>query len=284
MICNDMIVRFVIVMFFMCEMSFTVNAQVNTPSSISSNLGIVDNRDWNGKRCAVVLTYDDGLNEHLDVARLQLDSVCLKGTFYIPCSSTSFRDRLEEWRSLALDGHEIGNHTIYHPCAGKSKRRELSSLESDLDSYTVDNFIDELRLANVKLRDIDGEEIRTFAYPCGDQAVGDSSFVHLLKDDFIMARSVYSKTEELSRINLYNVGGFILTGNNGAALIKLVEHAKTRGRMIVLIFHGVGGGHELNVSKEAHRELLEYLKKNSDDIWVPTMKEIAKYLIELKNF
>lgn len=38
---------------------------------------------WNGKSCAVVLTYDDGLNIDLSNVVPALDSVGLKGTFYI---------------------------------------------------------------------------------------------------------------------------------------------------------------------------------------------------------
>ena len=38
---------------------------------------------WNGKSCAVVLTYDDALNVDLNNVIPALDSVGLKGTFYI---------------------------------------------------------------------------------------------------------------------------------------------------------------------------------------------------------
>ena len=38
---------------------------------------------WHGKKCAVVLTYDDGLNVHLTNVIPALDSVGLKGTFYV---------------------------------------------------------------------------------------------------------------------------------------------------------------------------------------------------------
>ena len=38
---------------------------------------------WNGKKCTVVLTYDDALNVHLDNAIPLLDSFRLKGSFYL---------------------------------------------------------------------------------------------------------------------------------------------------------------------------------------------------------
>ena len=35
------------------------------------------NQPWNGKKCAVVLTYDDAINEHLDNAIPVLKSFCM---------------------------------------------------------------------------------------------------------------------------------------------------------------------------------------------------------------
>ena len=44
---------------------------------------------WNHKQCAVVLTYDDAIDADLDNVEPALDSLGLKGTFYIigvsPC-------------------------------------------------------------------------------------------------------------------------------------------------------------------------------------------------------
>ena len=51
--------------------------------------------------------------------------------------------------------------------------------------------------------------------------------------------------------------------------------------MLVFLFHGVGGEHSLNVSLPAHRELLEFLKKQEDKIWVTTLLDAAKYI---RNF
>ena len=68
-------------------------------------------RPWKGKQCAVVLTYDDALNEHLDNAVPVLDSLKLKATFYLTAFSTSMQNRLPEWKKLAKKGYELGNHT-----------------------------------------------------------------------------------------------------------------------------------------------------------------------------
>ena len=48
------------------------------------------NQPWQGKKCAVVLTYDDAINEHLDNAIPVLDSLGLKATFSFSNISFSF--------------------------------------------------------------------------------------------------------------------------------------------------------------------------------------------------
>src|SRR5689334_8367364 len=67
---------------------------------------------WNGKKASVVLTYDDALNVHLDNVIPLLDSVNLKGTFYLSGYFPGCRDRIPDWRRAAASGHELGNHTL----------------------------------------------------------------------------------------------------------------------------------------------------------------------------
>src|SRR6185436_9585437 len=69
------------------------------------------NQQWNGKKCAVVLTYDDAIDQHLDNAIPVLDSLGLKATFYVTAFSSSMQKRLNDWKKLASKGHELGNHT-----------------------------------------------------------------------------------------------------------------------------------------------------------------------------
>ena len=70
-----------------------------------------------GMKAAVCLTYDDGVDIHLDHAIPDLNAADLHGTFYIPGRSTSLYERMEEWRAAAEHGHELGNHSLVHPCA-----------------------------------------------------------------------------------------------------------------------------------------------------------------------
>ena len=48
------------------------------------------NNTWHGKKCAVVLTYDDAIDQHLDNAVPVLDSLHLKATFYLTAFSSHY--------------------------------------------------------------------------------------------------------------------------------------------------------------------------------------------------
>jgi hypothetical protein len=53
--------------------------------------------------------------------------------------------------------------------------------------------------------------------------------------------------------------------------------------LLVILFHGVGGGNSLNVSLPAHREFLQYLKKNEKDIWIAPMIEVADFVAKYQK-
>src|SRR4051812_36714642 len=95
------------------------------------------NAPWKGKKAAVVLTYDDAIDQHLDNAVPVLDSLKLKATFYLTAFSTSMQTRLNDWKKLAVKGYELGNHTLYHPCDGSMSGRSWLDPENDLSKYTI---------------------------------------------------------------------------------------------------------------------------------------------------
>lgn len=249
---------------------------------LSLNLEAQDNKilKWNNKQCAVVLTYDDGLNVHLDKVIPALDSAGMKATFYIPGNSSSLSKRMAEWKAVAANGHELGNHTLFHPCAGKSKKRDWVAAEYDLDGYSIKRMVQEIRLANTMLNAIDGKTMRTFAYTCGDRNAGDSSFVDSIQHDFIAGRGVKEEMNLANKVDLFDIGAFMINGQTGDELIDLVKRAKKDSALLVFLFHGVGGEHHLNVSLEAHNQLLRYLKKNEADIWIVPLAEISAFIRE----
>ena len=242
-----------------------------------------ETRNWNGKKCAVVLTYDDALNIHLDKVIPMLDSYKFKGTFYLIGSAPVVSKRLSEWRAAAKNGHELGNHTLNHPCDGALPGRGFVTAENDLSRYTVARAVNEIRVTNTLLKAIDGKDERTFAYPCGDLTISDTLYYDFLKDDFVGARGVVSAYPQIKDVNLSDITAFAQIGTTAAQMIAQIEEAEKTGSFVVLLFHGVGGEHPLNIELEEHRKLLDYLKKKEKDIWVATMVDVAKYIKKGQN-
>jgi sialate O-acetylesterase len=236
----------------------------------------ISNYKWPEKyKAAVCLTYDDGLDCHLDVAVPELDSYNLKGTFYCTGYSNSLRNRMEEWRAITLNGHEIGNHTLFHPCNGE--RFDWVKPEYDLRTYTMSKIRTELSTANTFLTAVDGKNERTFAYTCSDFEVNNISFVDSIRNMFVAARSDGPIPASMDMVDLYFAPSWGVVDPSGTDLINYVKEAQEKGTIAIFMFHSVGGGY-LNVSSEAHKELLAYLKSNEDVIWTDTFMNVMKYI------
>lgn len=233
---------------------------------------------WRNKQCAVVLTYDDALNTHVNNVIPALDSFGLKGTFYISDYFGGLKAQLPKWKIAAANGHELANHTVYHPCLGNLPGRQFVTPDYDLNNYTVRRITDEMKTMNMLLWSVDGKNTRTFAYTCGDMKLHDTLFINYAKDQFISARAVRSEMPTIDKVDLYNVPSYAINGQTGAELIALVKQAIANHALLVFLFHGVGGEHSLNVSLEAHRQLLQFLKENEKDIWTAPMAEVAQYI------
>lgn len=238
----------------------------------------VSAQDWNKKKSAVVLTYDDALNVDLDNVVPALDSLGLKGTFFLIASSPAFTQRLEEWKKVASDKHELGNHTLFHPCDGSQPGRSFVTPDYDLASYSVRRMTDEIKMTNAVLKAVDGKDEHTFAYPCGDTKIGGVSYLDPIKGDLAAARGVQGEMVQKNNVDLYNIGSYMINGQSGDELIALVKKAMQTNSMIVFLFHGVGREHSLNVSLAAHSKLLHFLKDHENEIWNPTFIEAAKYI------
>ena len=237
---------------------------------------------WKGKKAAVVITYDDAINEHLDNAVPLLDSLGLKATFYVTAFAASVQSRMNDWKKLPASGHELGNHTLYHPCIG-GPGREWVKPEYDMRQYTVQQMLNEVRMTNLFLQALDGKTKRTFAFTCGDQKIGDSLFIGALRNDFVAARAVRNEMHPAAEVDLYNVDCYMVNNHSAEEMIGWVKKAVDTHSLLVVLFHGVGGGNALNVSLPAHRAFLQYLRQQEKDLYIAPMLEVAETIRELQK-
>jgi beta-glucanase (GH16 family) len=213
-----------------------------------------------GARAAVSLAYDDALDSQLDHALPALERHGLKATFYLTLANPALRRRLAEWRATASHGHELGNHTLFHQCSGSAPQRAWVEPHRDLDSTSVAQMLDQVRLANTLLQAIDGRSERTYNAPCQDRLAAGQPYWPALRDEFVALRPA----------------GIAPVGLTGPQLIALVKERGAQGGVVNLVFHGVGGEH-LATSRQAHEELLRFLAAHRGEYWTDTYLNIVRH-------
>lgn len=250
-------------MLFCCLISSTVQAQ---------------NSLWNGKQAAIALTYDDALNVHLDVVTPQLNKFELKGTFYLTVASDAFSQRLDSWQQVANQGHELGNHTLFHPCRADLPNRGWVSADKDLAKWSKQQFINNIKIANTTLAALTGKNTRSFAYTCGDTSAGDGNFIQDIKPLFSGARGVNYALQTPDKIDVYNMPAYMVHGQSLEQLTEQVDKAIKQQALLIFLFHGVGGEHGLNIDADTHLALLQYINKHKQQLWIAPVNDIAEFI------
>ena len=254
----------------------------------------------------ISLTFDDALDQHVDVALPMLLDEGLRGTFYAHLSAPSLIRRTDVWRRLADVGNELGNHTIFHPMDA----RKLSVREGNaLDLYSLDRMQLELQLANEWLSSIDGRTDRTFAYPCSNSVLGSygrtcrllfrmglrntrwpglaeqwkidpgntrRSYQLLMADMFVAARGgglyVSGESLEISAVNRYFLPSAAVEGHSFEQMRGFLERSLGKNSWSILQFHGVGGGHRMDCDPHEFRQLTRWLGESHQDRVVTVVK------------
>ena len=261
--------------FISSVMAFTVPNNTKEIGKNSSTNGL----SWpNGAKAAISLSYDDALPSQLNNAVTHLNAKGFKGTFYLTLSAPTVKARLADWQSVAKQGHELGNHSINHPCRASLPNREWVSAANDLDKKTAQEYKQELFQANARLNKIDGKTTRTLTLPCGDKIVGKEPILPLISDHFVGIKASMSKAiTPIETLDVKNLSVWSPNNVDGDSLIEYAKQAASIGGMGNYTFHGIGGDH-LAISNKAHQTLLKHLADNPKTYWVATFKEIALYL------
>jgi peptidoglycan/xylan/chitin deacetylase (PgdA/CDA1 family) len=233
----------------------------------------------NHKKAVIVLTYDDALHSQLNVAIAQLDSARLKGTFFLTGDLNS--ETIPQWRKASKKGHELANHTVFHPCLSRDDNPMAS------EHYSVYRIIHEIEVMNNYLFAVDGKVPRTYAYPCTETHVGGEDYVDSLRQHHIIKYARVGGDDnaiitDFKHLDPFLVPSYGLEDHTSAdKLIAFVKKVQQTGGMGIFMFHGVGGDY-ITTSAQAHRELLAYLKANQKDIWITTFQQAMDYAMANK--
>ncbi len=239
-------------------------------------------------KALICLTYDDGLDSHLSTVLPQLDSVGLKATFFLNSIQGSSNVLAETsravsgWSHAAINGHELANHTLFHPCPEKFGFAQAFAI----DNYTVNKIEMEIATQNSILTLIDPKrKVRSFAFPCNNVFVGQTDYSRIIYEKGLVKYGRIGGDKMSIIIDLKNThpmhvpSWFVEEGTTLNELITFAENVRKNGRMGVYQFHGVGGEF-FKISKETHRAFLDYLSKNADIYDVTTFSEAMTFMLK----
>ncbi len=259
-------------------LALAVGLQLAMPAAQAADAGPAFS--WpQGARAAVSLAYDDALDSQLDHALPALDKHGFKASFYLQLSNPAVARRMEAWRAAARRGHELGNHSLFHQCAGSKPGREWVVPHRDLDSTSVEQMRDQVLLANTMLAAIDGRRERTFTAPCGDTVAAGRDYLAAVRDSFVAIKvgSNSGVIDAMHTLDPLAVPVAAPHGSSGAELIAIVRLAMQRRTMVNFTFHGIGGDY-LGVSTQAHDELLRFLAAHRGQVWTDSFINIMKHV------
>ncbi len=230
-----------------------------------------------GRRAAVSLSFDDARTSQVDTGLAVLDRLGAKATFYVV--PVRVESRLAGWKELVASGHEIGNHSLRHPCTGNFEW----SREAALEDYSVDRMRMELIECNRLLNEMLGVRPVTFAYPCGQTFVGRGqstrSYVPLVSELFLAGRGWLDETPNDPVFHdPAQVSGMSMDGMDFPAVKSLVESAREAGQWLVLAGHEMGRSGPQTTRIEMLEQLIPYLQDPKNGIWFETVATIARYL------
>lgn len=231
------------------------------------------------KKAGVSITFDDARFSQPDVGIPILNNYNVKATFYI--SPGNMEHRLSDWEQIVADGHEIGNHTMTHPCSGNFSFARNNALEN----YTLERMEDDILSANEIIMKKLGVLPSTFAYPCGQKFVGrelnTKSYVPLIAKHFIVGRSAFDEVHnDPVFADLAQAAAMDFDSASFEKVKSLIERTLMDGGWLILFGHEIGTSGGQTILADTLEKLCQYAQEPANGIWIDTVANIGKYILQ----
>lgn len=235
-----------------------------------------------GKDLALSLSFDDARTSQVDVGAAIFERLGGRATFYV--NPPAVEKRLDGWRKMAAAGHEIGSHTIRHPCSGNFP----FSRDRALDDYTLEQMRKELVETRQVLRRQLGVDAESFAYPCGQKYVGrgrqTKSYVPLVFDIHTSGRGWLDEApNDPGYVDMAQLTGMEMDGREFEQIIPMIEKARQDGFWLVLAGHEINRGGNQTTRTSLLEKLLPYANDPANRIWLAPVGTVAKYVREKRK-
>jgi peptidoglycan-N-acetylglucosamine deacetylase len=230
-----------------------------------------------GKKMALSLSFDDARLSQPDIGIPLLDKYGVKATFYL--SPGDMLKRLDAWKKAVSNGHDIGNHSVLHPCSGNFDWSRAKALED----YNLKKMNSELDSANRLIKKMLGVQPVSFAYPCGQTFVGRGanarSYIPVIAAMFETGRGFLSESpNDPAFCDMSQLTGIELDGKTFEQVKILIEGARAKGLWLVF------AGHEMNTNGVQTSQLAtieaicKYASDPANGIWIDNVHNIAAYI------
>ena len=253
--------------------------QVKEPASFKR----MEDFHWpEGKHAAISLTFDDARLSQIDRGIPLLDENGVKATFYV--SPKSMEQRQAGWKAAVANGHEIGNHSLVHPCSGNFP----FSRDKALEDYTLDQMRSELRQASDIIENQLGVRPVSFAYPCGQKYVGRGrnfkSYVPLIAEEFLTGRGWMNEwANDPAFCDMANLMGVELDGKSFEQVKQVMDRVLKDGGWLIFAGHEIGDGGRQTTLASTLKALCEYAQDPANGIWLDTVESVSRYIMEQRS-
>ncbi|MEP7107952.1 MAG: glycoside hydrolase family 3 C-terminal domain-containing protein [Ferruginibacter sp.] len=235
-----------------------------------------------GKKMGLSFSFDDARLSQPDKGIPLLDKYGVKATFYL--SPGAMMQRLDGWKKAVANGHEIGNHSLTHPCTGNFDW----SRDNALEDYTLQSMGAQLDSANKLLKKELGVKVVSFAFPCGQKFVGrgnnTKSYIPVVSGMFESARGWLDEApNDPGYCDMSQITGVELDGKSFEQAKQIIESAKETGKWLVFAGHEmdeVGTQTSLLATIEA---ICKYALDPANGIWISDVHTIAAYIKEKRG-
>lgn len=245
-----------------------------TRRNLLQTLAAAQVKPW---RAAVSISFDDARLSQIDIGLPLLQKLDLKATFYVLASGVS--KRLDGWKQIAAQGHEIANHSTSHPCSAN----HAFSAKNALEDFSLERMEQDLDQASADIERLLKTKPQSFAYPCGQKFVGRGeatrSYVPLIAKRFLTGRGYFDEAMNdplLCDFAQLNGAGF--DGSTWEQMKAQIEDAARQHRWLIFVGHEIGKPARQTTDTEALVRLADYVKNPANGVWFDTVAGIAQGL------
>jgi peptidoglycan/xylan/chitin deacetylase (PgdA/CDA1 family) len=235
-----------------------------------------------GKHGAVSVTFDDARFSQIDNGLPILDEYGAKATFYV--SINSLEKRLDAWKKAVANGHEIGNHSLTHPCSGNFS----FAREKALENYTLNKMHYELEESNIIIERLLNVRPVSFAYPCGQKFVGRGlnvrSYAPVVAENFLTGRGWMDEwSNDPTFCDMAQLMGVELDGKDFEQVKQWIDKTTANGGWLVFCGHDIAEGGRQTTRSSTLKALCEYAQDPANGLWLDTVQTVASYIAKQRT-